>query len=441
MPVISIEPTKLIDEMKEETNRIYKHSSLPIKMKLYDTNFNKYRVFFYEKGVVCQDDSVSPNYRSVVLDASSNELYSISVPKAIKMVDFVEELSSEINHEKMLVNEIVEGTMINLWYDKVAEQWEISTRHAVGAGYTFYRKVLEDDSEIVNPDKESGYIGNQTFRKMFIDALHLPNSRFCTPEVSPLFSAFVNEMPFFQHKYIYSFVLQHPENHLVFKIDEPRLYLTHMIETVSDPADGPIQANVNYMTERPEGLPEHIWIPRRQDGFKTYREILEKMSSVNQPTDMVGIMITNTETGARTKVVAEVYKQQKEVRGNNPNMLFQYLCLYKIHKITEFLNYFPWYRDMFNRFRKQYITMMMNVHKSYVARYIKHTGEVISKHIMPHVWRLHHNVFLPSMANGQKKIVTLQVVQEYFKTLNPIEIYYMMSQHVLSTKKQPTTPE
>ena len=141
----------------------------------------------------------------------------------------------------------------------------------------------------------------------------------------------------------------------------------------------------------------------------------------------VGIMLTNISTGSRTKIVSANYLRKKEIRGNNPNMLFQYLCLVRLKKITEFLRYFPWYKEMFNRFRKQYVTTMMNVHKSYVARYIKHTGEVIAKQYMPHVWRIHHNIFLPSMSTGQKRVVTLDVVHEYFKGLSPMEIFYMMS--------------
>jgi hypothetical protein len=163
--------------------------------------------------------------------------------------------------------------------------------------------------------------------------------------------------------------------------------------------------------------------------YATYKSI--ETAAKNRGTQnacvTVGVMVTDHETGSRSKIVFDAYLRRKEIRGNNPNMLFQYLCLLRLHKITEFLRYFPWYKDMFNRFRKQYVTAMINVHKSYVARYIKRTGETIARQYMPHVWRIHHNVFLPSVAAGQKKIVTLDVVHDYFRDMSPIEIFYMLS--------------
>jgi hypothetical protein len=235
---------------------------------------------------------------------------------------------------------------------------------------------------------------------------------------------------FFKRDNVYSFVLQHPENHLVLKIQKAQLYLTHIIRLVESD-EGGTNANITYMTERPVGLPEHIEIPRiyGEQDYQNYQEIVTRMESRSDTStwDTVGVMLTNISTGSRTKMVSANYLRKKEIRGNNPNLLFQYLCLLRLRKITEFLRYFPWYKEMFNKFRKQYVTIMMNVHKSYVARYIKHTGEVIAKQYMPHVWRIHHNIFLPSMSSGQKRIITLDVVHEYFKTLNPMEIFYLIS--------------
>ena len=435
-------PKVMIADMEEQistdgvvSSNVQKHKTRPILMKTYKTAKSTYKVLYYEKGFVCKDDTVSPLYRSLVLDASTNSVYSYSVPKAVNWSTFISD-RSEINYNAVLVNEIVEGTMINLWFDPTSQMWKISTKHAVGGEYTFFRKILEDDSAISNPEKESGFLGKYNFLRMFIDALHGPN----TPppdnqpdqdDIASIYLHHLVETPshsgFFKRDCVYSFVMQHPENHLVLKIEKPQLYLTHVIR-VQELEDGGTAADVTLMTERPANLPEHIAIPRiyGPGDYASYTDI-QVAATARGASDSVGIMVTDLSTGSRSKMVFDAYLRRKEIRGNNPNMLFQYLCLLRLHKITEFLRYFPWYKDMFNRFRKQYVTAMMNVHKAYVSRYIKRKGEVIAPQYMPHVWRIHHNVFLPSMASGQKQIVTIDVVHDYFRNLSPIEIFYMLS--------------
>ena len=51
------------------------------------------------------------------------------------------------------------------------------------------------------------------------------------------------------------------------------------------------------------------------------------------------------------------YKELQELRGIHPNILYQYLCLRKISKITEFVTHFPQYKQMYWKFNELLLTL------------------------------------------------------------------------------------
>ena len=68
------------------------------------------------------------------------------------------------NINTIVVNEIIEGTMITLFYDKVLNVWEIATKGAIGGKYWFYRTDYEKK------------MGQKTFRRMFLEALRIEDT-------------------------------------------------------------------------------------------------------------------------------------------------------------------------------------------------------------------------------------------------------------------------
>ena len=56
----------------------------------------------------------------------------------------------------------------------------------------------------------------------------------------------------------------------------------------------------------------------------TYQELQNKFSSIQGDYNYLGVMITNMETGERTKIQNSVYDEVKTLRGNNPNLQYQY---------------------------------------------------------------------------------------------------------------------
>ena len=139
-------------------------------------------------------------------------------------------------------------------------------------------------------------------------------------------------------------------------------------------------------------------------------------------------MITNANNGDRTKIENEIYNEIKLLRGNNPNLEYQYLCLRRINKVKSFLSYFPQYRNLFYSFYNKYNNFVTNVHQSYVSYYVKKQSQQISKKFFPHIYKIHHELYLPSLQNeNEKLIIRRKVVEDYFKDLEPREMLYHLN--------------
>lgn len=165
------------------------------------------------------DDALGPipgnvlQYRSVV--CREGRPLSIGVPKGIDSADFTAKYPVGVGCagyiDNLLISEIIEGTMINLFYDPDAESWEIATKGAVGGNYWFFRTQYPS----------VGVEGRQlTFRQMFLEAcgvVDLETNGFGLNNI-PFLSSLDRNM-------VYSFVLQHPLNHIVLLVDAPILYL------------------------------------------------------------------------------------------------------------------------------------------------------------------------------------------------------------------------
>ncbi len=404
-----------------------------INDKAVQTNLAKYTMLKYDSHFVCNADKTTQLYRSIVL-SSDNELLSFSPPKSTKLDDFTQKYPEV--RSNMWINEIIEGTMVNLFYDERIQSWEISTKGSVGGNYWFYRTEYDIPN---NSDKSKSK--QPTFRDMFFDVFRITTSN-CTQRS-------LNEITFLEYlpkHYSYSFVLQHPSNHIVLQINEPKLYLVALYEIYE-----------NHVVCIPPCIYEGwdcffnirgiIDFPTRyidnndNNGYKSWSQLISSHCSIQSRYDKVGIMITNMETGERVSVKNPVYEDVKKMRGNHPNLQYQYLCLLRIGKINDFLTYFPMYKQSYHNFYNQYNDFITNIHKSYVSQYI-HKNKMIpvSKKYQVHIWRLHHQIYLPSLhppslhrndnvSNGNnqsKRIVTRHVVKKYIDEMDPGSILYYL---------------
>jgi hypothetical protein len=371
----------------------YKNEHLKIKEYTPKNNTNavSYKIITHDN----EDTNEISSYRSVIFSNPENSLLSFSPPSSIPLEEFQNKYP-EITDD-IYINECIEGTMINLFYDSRIGGWEIATKSAVGANYWFYRTQYGEE------------LGTQkTFRQMLLDAFR---SEFD-----------LNMVPFLQYfpkEYSYTFVLKHPDNHIVEDVQYPIAYLVAVYHICDNRAiyippfiyeEWDCFLNIRGIIEFPPSFDEGL----KYDDYMTFN---------NEKT--VGYMISNIRTGERCHIENLLYVTLRELRGNNPNLQYHYFVLKQDGKINDFLKSFPQYNALFLQFQVQYQKFVSNLHSHYVSNYIKRTGKKCPPKYFPLVYKLHHDVFIPSMASNNKIIMRKNVVHDYLDyNVSPSALIY-----------------
>ena len=279
-------------------------------------------------------------FRSVITDGEI--ILSFAPPKSINYNSFIVENNFEDSH----ITEFIDGTMINVFYNKsnVDENgqnepiWEIATRSNIGANCRFN----------LNSKK--------TFREMFYEA--------CSPDVHTNFFNKLNK------KYSYSFVLQHPENRIVHKILTPQLYLTNIYEI------NKTTVNEISVWDNKElyFISDHIKIPQTINmlypSVNNWEYINLLCSGQQTSFELHGFIIKNNRN-ERTKLRNIEYEKIKRMRGNSPKLQYQFLELYKTNKVNNYLNYFPEHRELFSQFQKDFYKWTEKLYHYYIDCFIE----------------------------------------------------------------------
>jgi hypothetical protein len=349
-------------------------------------NGQKYKVIRYNKNTLCYDNIPTYGiYRSVIVN-SENQIVSFSPPKSVNADEFIKKYNTKT--ESLVAEEFIEGTMINVFWDPkigLSGAWEISTRNTVGAVSSFYKSAK-----------------SKTFRDMFLEAAANNNL----------------DLVSLHKSFCYSFVLQHPENRIVVPFKAPQLYLISMYIINNNNQDD-IKV---YSVDKSSFLELHpnttIKIPNVYN-WTTYTDLIDNYASMNTSYDILGVVIHNNETGERTKIRNPIYEQVRQLRGNQPKLQYQYLCLRKEGKVSDFLKYYPENKKEFSVFRDQVHLFTNTLYSNYVSCYIKKEKPLLN---FPEQYRTHmfniHKQYLDDLKE-KKMYVTNTVVIKYVNNIHP----------------------
>jgi hypothetical protein len=377
-----------------------------VKSKEYRFNDETYTIYNYDTSVVCENDYDKVGlYRSVIRDSAGN-IVSYAPPKSVTL-DYFEKTNFDIEcNFNLYANEIIEGTMINLFYNKNNGSWEISTKSAIGGNYWYFRTSYQNSST---------HYKQMTFREMFMEALG---------EKSDTNLNDASVLKTLNRDYIYSFVMQHPMNHIVLNIQRPTLYLVsgYSVENKTTIHSYSVDELVSELKLDMNAY--GILTPKKVDiTGKSMSQINEMVGSANM---VVGVMIFNASNGQRVKLLNDAYSRLKDIRGNNPNLHYHYLSLFAAGKVDEFLSMFPSYKRLFYEFYQQSYEFIKEVHDAYVSYYVLKQGKTkrIPKPIFTHIYTIHSRYYLPNVNSETPTIVTRDVVAKYYNDMTPKEKLY-----------------
>jgi hypothetical protein len=369
----------------------------------------KYKVVKYDEKYVCDNDEQLGQYRSVIFTEPEGKLVSYTLPKSITMELFSSRDMSGTIDNTIYVTEIVEGTMLTLFWDDRINGWELASKGAVGGNYWFYRTQYSGKDEPKN---------QKTFRTMFLEAFRAEKNQ----DINDL--AYIQELPKEDDgkRLCYSFVLQHPDNHIVLNVEHPHVCLVSVyeIDATTNTAHF-IHPSVYQCWPIFQSIHGIIEFPKEPEvKYATIEEYRQSFCILQLP----GLMFLNA-SGERTVLENPGYVELKTLRGNNPNLHYQYLCLLRIGKVLDFLGYFPQYKKVFRAFYTQWESFVTNIHQSYVSYYVKHENVPISKRYFPLIHKLHHEVYIPSIAT-EKIIMRRSEVRKRLLEISPSEIFYYL---------------
>jgi len=367
------------------------------KVECRTSNNAKYKVIRYDKDFLSHDLIRSYGLCRSIIVNSNNKVVGFAPPKSIPSEDFIRRYPEIENG--IVAEEFVEGTMINVFWDDsigLTGGWEIATRNTVGATSSFYK----------GPQAK-------TFRDMFLEAAKEANLKF-----DNLIKTIC-----------YSFVLQHPENRIVVPFKKPQLYIVGTYRIINE--ENSVYVEVFDYKKANENLPfrvvgADIKLPETYT-FDTYAELIEKYGSMNTSYDVVGVVLYNKVTGERAKIRNPVYEQVRNLRGNQPKLQYQYLCLRKEGKVRDFLKFYPENKKEFSGFRDQVHLFTDTLFANYVSCYIKKQRPLkeFSDQYRTHMFNIHQK-FLNELRE-KKQFVTNTVVQKYVNELHPSLLMYCLN--------------
>lgn len=309
-------------------------------------------------------------YRSLIYDESGN------------VVSFCPLSSNDVNeyfnddklNDNVRVEQYVEGTMINLFYDN--GKWNYATRRNVGGENSFW---------ITGSRKKT------TFSKMFEDCCDTINLN-------------INDL---NKEHIYSFVMQHVDNRIINPILNNKLYLISVYAKPTESYPNTIKM-IKDINNKELNIPECLSRPEYMTE-NNKNDITNKYASPSTDYSIMGINLFNTETGQRTKIRNPAYEELKKLRGNQAKIEYHYLTLRKNNKLDEFIHFFPEFSHDFHHFEAKIQNFTRELYNRYVDCYM-HRAKPLREyeaHYKKHMFNIHEQYKI------DKQPTTVETVYKY----------------------------
>ena len=409
-------------------NNVYNCDPEKFINKKYTFNNSEYYIIKYNKELLTKykdnedEFNFMSKFRSVVIQ--NNKVITYSPGKSINYEKFIEKYS--INNS--WVEDFIDGTMINVFYDKINKIWEIATKSTVGGNISFFNDIKNYNYFTNNENNENNENNDYTFRSMFFEACNLNNFNLNTLNTN----------------YTYTFILQHPFNRIVTPITIPSIYLikVYEINNIGENKATIKELNLqNFISSLPYVfLNTNVKFINKYPINDNFDSVKNYYNSNEIPYCCVGCMIYN-EDGTRTKLRNNNYEIVRKLRGNHPKLQYNYLCLKQENKIKEFLYYYPEHNFIFNKFKIKTFQYTNQLFMNYISCFIrkeKHLKEYEFQ-FKNHMYKLHEKYKTELKPN--KKSIDKKFVIDYFNQLHPAQQMFVINYSGETASKAVTSEE
>lgn len=297
--------------------------------------------------------------RSVI--TRGREILCFSPPKSVPWDAAMEEVRGSTD---WYLEEFVEGVMINVFYDPIAEKHIYATKSSINGNVTFF-----DDGAPPPP----------TFGELFVET--------CA-HVGLVLADLERDV-------CYSFVMRHPRYRIVCPVGEPSLTLVavyridsknmrvcdivtpRMQEVRSKARSGGEVTNEDVTAIIPGTRVRGVKGYSLQGDELTYATVYRRMCAISEGRGfenlVQGITLSYHDSDGvyrRAKIRDPRHQQIKALRGNNPKLEYQYYVLASSGKIGEYLGYYPEHRAVFGTYRTKVGEYVAKLYQYYREIYI-----------------------------------------------------------------------
>ena len=358
-------------------------------------NFSNVKYHENSKPEYSKDEYYKQYCRGVVVNMNTNRVVCVPTAKSIDNTHFKQTFMEYSG--TFTIEELIDGTMINMFWNEEDEDWEITTRTIVGA--------------------DCRWTSSRSFRDLFYDIIE---SQFDTKE------AFFGQ---YDKKYCFTFVMQHTDNRIVEPVTSNRLYLVDAHEIVYD-EDNKLSVNNVYKYEfmLTQSYPHavHTDTTKRDDISKEdlYTLIMEKVSqkvSDYSKSYKQGVCIRLG--NHRFNFKSDNYERYKFVKGNSPNPLYTYLNQRYNGLIKEHLKVFKEDLANYNHYRDKVHIMTQELYDYYCSTFKQKTTSLkddVPYQLKPLCYELHGKYL------EDKKPVHFKMVQEFVNKMVPQRMYFVL---------------
>ena len=392
-------------------------------IKNYMFNNNEYTIIKYNKDKLkIMENSNEPyfntlsKFRSLII--RNNKLLVFSPEKSLNFEAFNKKYE---NIDECWIEDFIDGTMINVFFDTINNVWEIATRSTVGGNIVFFNDVKNYSFFKCNNQLE--HYNNITFRSMFFESCNANNFN----------------LDSLNRNYSYSFVMQHPFNRIVTPIQTPVIYLVKVyeIDNTNFPIVNVKEKNILEFIKQPPYIfaNTNVQFINKYPLQKSLEELNSHYSNNLVPFHCVGSIIYNKD-GTRTKIRNVNYEDVRKLRGNQPKLQYNYLLLKKENKIKEFLYYYPEHALLFSKFKLIMFEYTNELFSNYISCFIKKEKHLKEypfqyKNHMYHIHQLYISVLKPNA-----KVVDKKIVIDYVNGLHPAQQMFVINYKYNSVTKK-----